>query len=191
MDINNLSKKYKILIGVIILIVTAGVYYASISSKSSDVFDSVAEEVEEAADEKAETFFVEITGQVNSPGVYELDRKILVIELINLAGGLKDSADLQIVHKDIVLSKYVEPFQKIYIPGNFENNKSNSSTSVGNSLISINNASVEELDSLPGVGPVTAEKIISARPFSSLEDIKNVDGIGESLYNKIISQITL
>src|SRR5690606_11529950 len=115
--------------------------------------------------------YYEITGQVNSPGVYESTDKIMVIELISMAGGLTEQADLHKVHKDISLSALVEERQKIYIPALFEKDQKSSSSSSGSvgsisGKVSINSATSQELETLPDVGPATASKIISARPFS-------------------------
>ncbi len=57
--------------------------------------------------------------------------------------------------------------------------------------VNINNASLEKLDSLPGIGPVMAQKIIDGRPYEKIEDLLNVSGIGESLFSKIKNQICI
>mgnify|MGYP003831478351 FL=1 len=57
--------------------------------------------------------------------------------------------------------------------------------------MNINNASLEKLDSLPGIGPVMAQKIIDGRPYEKIEDLLNVSGIGESLFSKIKNQICI
>jgi competence protein ComEA len=134
-------------------------------------------------------FYIEVVGQVKNPGVYELNKNLLVLEAIEAAGGFTDDADLQYVHKSIALSEIVKANQKIYIPA--KNSDSSAAISANsNGLININTASLDELDTLPGIGAVYAAKIIAGRPYAAIEDIKN-SGIGESLYNKIAELITL
>lgn len=202
MDLQNLTTKQKVVI-LIILSLGCAVYlvltksglgiYRGDKSTGEDKFveKSISNEEKKAEDNK----YYEITGQVNNPGVYEGIDRIMVIELISLAGGLTDSADLYIIHKDISLSAIVEDRQKIYIPALFERGLS-SSLSGGrqgqtNGKVSINNATSQELESLPDIGSATSAKIIGARPFASLEDLKKVQGIGDKTYNNIVSLISL
>ena len=64
-------------------------------------------------------------------------------------------------------------------------------TENGSNCVNINNDSLEKLDSLPGIGPVMAQKIIDGRPYEKIEDLLNVSGIGESLFSKIKNQICI
>ena len=64
-------------------------------------------------------------------------------------------------------------------------------TEDSSSCVNINNDSLEKLDSLPGIGPVMAQKIIDGRPYEKIEDLLNVSGIGESLFSKIKNQICI
>lgn len=134
--------------------------------------------------------YVEVVGEVKNPGIYKINKPLMLLELIDLAGGLTSDADLDYLHKSLPLSKIVANNDKIYIPklGGVANT---SSQSVSTSLININTASLTELDELPGVGAATAQKIIAGRPYSTLDDLKSLDGISDSLYNKIVSLITL
>jgi competence protein ComEA len=200
MDIKNISKKQRILIALgVILILLIGLYFANgqghnLDFSSSEKSSSIQKANEDMVNEDFR--YVEITGQVLSPGVYEISRSLMVIELIELAGGLTEFADLETVHKDISLSGIVEDRQKIYIPA-LPDYKNGSKDIVGpmgsdnSSKININTATLEQLDALPDIGPSTANKIISARPYKTIEDLKNVEGIGEKTYNNLISVITL
>jgi competence protein ComEA len=200
MEIKNLTKKQRILILSIVLPVLVGAFY--FVNKQDLDYEYTAQDNESKIQEQDRfstgdnSRYVEITGQVTSPGVYEVSRQLMVIELIELAGGLTEFADLEVVHKDISLSGIIEDRQKIYIPAlpEFKNNSSNSLKSVGGengAKININTATQEQLDALPDIGPSTAGKIISARPFKAVEDLKDVEGIGEKTYNNLISVITL
>lgn len=125
--------------------------------------------------------FASITGQVVNPGVYVISEGMRVSNLIDLAGGLTTEADSVFVSEQLNFSKKVEDEEHIYIPTQSEA-VAGASTS---GKISLNSASKTELESLPGVGESTAQKIIDARPFNSIEDLLNVEGIGDSKFNQI------
>ena len=124
------------------------------------------------------SYFIEILGQVNNPGVYEVEGELLVIDAIEIAGGLTQYADLEYVHKVIPLSKKVNPEFKIFIP---EINSINS----GSNLFSINTCSKEELTSINGIGDVTAKKIIDNRPYLDWDDLKNKTNLKESILESL------
>ena len=101
-------------------------------------------------------------------------------DAIEKAGGLTDNADVQ----SISMIEQLSPDTVLIIPSIQETKE----------LVSINNASLEELDTLPGVGPSIAQRIIEYRkeqPFTSLEDLKNVKGIGDKTFEKMKEQISL
>jgi competence protein ComEA len=137
-----------------------------------------------------EGFYVEILGQVKNPGVYYIRNKTLVLQVLDLAGGITSDADLSYIHKSIYLSKYVEPQQKIYIPAQNESIVTSSIQS-SNVLISINQATQSELENLSGVGSVTAQKIIAGRPYSRIGDLVEMRIVTQGVYDKIVSQIAL
>ena len=124
---------------------------------------------------------VDIQGAVNKPGLIILKDSSRVSDLINAAGGLAENADKSWVAKNINLAQVLTDGAKIYIPTILELEKTSSSNLqvLGNTdLININNASESELDSLPGIGKVTAQKIIShncqrIKPQSEIHKIPN------------------
>lgn len=130
--------------------------------------------------------FVDIDGAVNKPGVYELMQGDRVIDAIEAAGGLAEDAYTKNLNKARVLVDG----EKIYILtlGELKNDSEDSS------LININTASINELTSLPGIGEVYAKRIIDYRnvkPFGSIEEIKNIEGIGDKTFEKIKELITI
>lgn len=139
------------------------------------------------------TIMVHISGQVYKPGLVELESGSRVADAVNKAGGLKGDADLDRIN----LAKKLADEEKIYVPKVGENidNVSNISVTEGSSIgsntdgkIDINNATKEELISLPGIGEVIADRIIEYRKnnrFKTIEDIKNVSGIGSKKYEGI------
>lgn len=153
-----------------------------------------------------------VAGAVKNEGIYELDENSRIADCIEKAGGLTEDANI----KDINLAYVLEDGMKVYIPKNSDKNEIKDDTSTyvskgnGNvdintstskntgvskntntqsNKININTANQTELETLPGIGPSTAIKIINYRKengkFANIEDIKKVSGIGESKYAQI------
>lgn len=159
--------------------------------------------------------FVDVKGEVNAPGVYELKDTNNVNDAINTAGGLTGNSDTSNINLSkklsdemviIVYSKedirLMNEEKKIVCPEinnacvTPKDEKAKLEDNVDdNGLININTASKEELLNLNGVGESKAKSIIEYRDknglFESIEDIKNVSGIGDSLFEKIKDQITV
>lgn len=139
---------------------------------------------------------VHITGAVPRPGVYALPQGARVQDGISAAGGFLAEAD----KSNINLAELLDDGEKLDIPF-IEGGSPVLSTPVPQvvatttELININTASTAELDSLPGIGPTTAQKIIDYRtqngPFVNTEDIINVPGIGPGTYERIKDLITV
>lgn len=152
------------------------------------------EEVEEVIEEKPK-IYVDIAGAVINPGVYVLDEGSRVNDLLILAGGVSKEANLENVNLAYILTDGV----KITIPNKKDNTKNLVQTSLFNTskseIININQATIDELTTLSGIGESIAEDIINYRKqngnFKKKEDIKNVSGIGESKYSKIKDKITV
>lgn len=150
------------------------------------------------------TIFVDIGGAVKSPMLAELPDGSRVDDAIQAAGGLKQEADMSNINR----AEFLLDGQKIYIPslavdadGNVIEGAAASGTSDAASGVSasgkvnINTADSTQLQTLNGVGPATAQKIIDYRQsngsFASVEDIKNVSGIGEKTFEKLKDYITI
>lgn len=139
---------------------------------------------------------VHITGAVPRPGVYALPKGARVQDVISAAGGFLAEAE----KTNINLAALVEDGEKLDIP--FIEGASpvlatpeEAVVVTTTELININTASQAELESLPGIGPTTAQKIIEYRdangPFLNTEDIINVSGIGPGTYERIKDLITV
>ena len=130
---------------------------------------------------------VYIAGEVNTPGVFELDEDSRVEDAIASAGGLTNLANI----KNINLALIIEDGEKIYIPNINDNDIIDYSAqeSPKSSKVNINKADVSELQNLPGVGVSLAEKIFNYRKengnFKKIEDLKNVNGIGEKKFEAL------
>ena len=145
---------------------------------------------------------VEVAGAVEKPGVYKFQNGARVDDALIVAGGLSFSADREWVEKMLNRAAKLTDGQKIFIPDKqssvlsakknegYQNVSSNFSAS-GANLVNINTASAKELDSLPGIGQVYAQKIIEQRPYSNLEELVSKKVIPQSLYEKIKDKITV
>lgn len=140
---------------------------------------------------------VDVAGAVEKPGVYTLALGSRIFDLLVKAGGLSASSDRDWVAKNLNQAKILADGAKIYIPSIGEvkdgkmPNDGNNLLGISTGLLNINSASKSELETLPGVGPVTAGKIIAGRPYSSLEELKSKKAIGNSVYEKIKDLLTL
>ena len=168
---------------------------------TSTVEQLAAEESPEENPEPKE-IFVHLSGAVNKPGVLKLSEGTRVYEAVEMAGGLEVDAD----SSGINLARTLQDEERIHIPREGEvqtspvlytNNLMQSMVGgTGQSgLININSADSAALQTLTGIGPSTAEKIMDYRqssgPFRSIEQIKEVSGIGEKTYEKFKDKICI
>ncbi len=204
---NNLYKT--IIIGIVLIINTLliiGIIY--IINKNENDIDDYSEElyinnsiIDNSTDtneieENTEKIIIYITGEVNNPGVYELDLDSRITDAIEKAGGITANANLENVN----LAYKLSDGQKIKIPSIKDENNGNNIIANDEEVIiqdmnnntekiNINTASKSELTSLSGIGESTAQKIIDYRSengnYKSIEDIKKVSGIGDNKYNQI------
>jgi len=143
---------------------------------------------------------VYVSGAVAYPDVYELASDSIVKDAIEAAGGPTDEADLNRIN----LARRVHDEEQIYVPRKGEESPPVSppsdspllpSSSQEGGKVNINTATAEELDALPGIGPSIAQRIIDYRttngPFRSIEEIKNVKGIGDITFEKLKDKITV
>lgn len=149
-----------------------------------------------------EPIVVHVIGAVARPGVYNLPTGSRVQDAVRAAGGLLAEADKEAINLAARLEDG-EQLEVPYLPGMEPVGTPSSSFQVipgdsgapSSSLININTATLEELDTLPGIGPTTAQKIIDYReqhgPFARIEDIMNVSGIGPATFERIQDLITV
>lgn len=145
---------------------------------------------------------VDIKGAVKDPGVYEIKKESRVTDLINLAGGVTEGADLNATNLSTKLKD--EDCIVIYKKGDIEKIQ-NLQSSIGNSIVSkleskdtiinINTARKEELKTLTGIGDAKAEAIIKYREenggFKFAKELTKVDGIGEKTLSKFIDKVDI
>ena len=213
--LDNLTKKQKIIVIAIAGIVAIGIMYfiynknqvkEDINIENEILVNNVITNENNTNDD---IVIIHITGSVKNPGIVKLKEGSRIEDAIEAAGGLTENADITKVN----LAYVVEDGTKIKIPSASEEDigdediidsksgdniiieentiSSNNSTQT----ININKATEKEFETLPGIGPSLASKIIEYRnqngKFGSIEDIKNVNGIGDNKYEKIKDLITV
>lgn len=167
-------------------------YFQSEDSGEKDVIQSEDSLEEDTSPTEASKIFVQVSGAVNSPGVYELNADDRVFLAIEAAGGLREDAD----DAGLNQAAFLEDGQKIYVYTVDEAKEQEAERVTSDSkehLLNINTATKEELMTLSGIGESKAESILQYRTehggFSSIEDLKNISGIKDGVYQKIADQI--
>lgn len=144
----------------------------------------------EMAETPTEIIVVYVCGEVILPGVYELPKGSRIVAAIEAAGGFAENAAREAIN----LAEALKDGMQINVPGKEEAAQVNALMErQKQGLVNINQASVQDLCTLPGIGEAKALSIINYRSecglFQSIEDIQNVSGIGESLYLQIKDKI--
>lgn len=177
--------------------------------------NSSQEEKEEVEEKKIAVIYVDVGGAVKNPTVYEMPSESRVFEAIEKAGGLTPDADTSTLN----LAQILQDQDKLIVPTKgvvstnhpmdssrasntgvisqsssaYITNGSKTSDTTGDKQVNINTATSEELQTLTGIGPSTAEKIITYRQeqgkFEKIEDITKVSGIGEKTFQKFKAKI--
>lgn len=193
---------------IVIFLLSALIYnLLYMNNKKNDIIEEIEEnEYIEVIEEEIKTIFVDVGGEVISPGLYELPENSRINDAISIAGGVTSDADLTTVNLAYILSdamKIIIPKKEIkktvtntvkkQSPQVVTTNITVNENEENNGMVNINTATFDELKKLTGIGDSTAQKIIDYRnengAFKSKEDIKNVSGIGESKYNSIKNNI--
>lgn len=174
-----------ILCGLIFAVFGALIYKNTYLANSDSLEVLSAESRDESGTHS--TVIVEVVGEVNNPGVYEIEEGSRVENVMKIAGGVTDSADISWMNKFLNRAAIVADGQKIYIPSIEENSQSavlsatdaggdqtvSSSNATGlQEKININTSTIEALDALWGIGRITAQNIIDQRPYSKVEELK-------------------
>lgn len=149
---------------------------------------------ESIVQEEGEMIFVDIAGAVNRPGVYQLPSGSRVNDLIMACGGLTSWASRDFLEKNLNRARFLEDGEKLFIPHQGQEETDYQKGSLGEK-ININQASRQELMLLPGIGEKYAQAIIDYRQsqgkFDSVEEIKEVQGIGEKTFEEIKDRLTI
>ena len=143
--------------------------------------------------------YVQISGAIKNPQVINLKKGSRVFDLINAAGGFTDDASKIYINKILNLARILEDGEKVYIPFSIEELEpdftNKYTTDNKNTLVNINTANKQQLITLPQVGDSIADKIIDYRTtngeFKSIDEIKNVSGIGDKAFEEMKNLITI
>lgn len=177
-----------LILGLVLLAV--GVFQLISSSASSNQIEIVSPNqngLQQAADQTSE-IIVDVAGAVVKPGVYSLTSGARLQEAILVAGNFSVKADLAWVAKNLNLAAKLQDGGKIYIPqkGEVTAVSTQQAQVITNSAkVNINSATQAQLEALPAIGPVTAGKIIAARPYNSVEELLTKKVVGKSTFGKI------
>ncbi|MFA6981763.1 MAG: helix-hairpin-helix domain-containing protein [Patescibacteria group bacterium] len=174
-------------------------------------FDRKRREQSEVALEESpeQDIFADISGAVSSPGVYKLPYGSRVTDLLRACGGALDNASVEWLSKNLNLSDKLQDSEKIYIPFDWEVQEYTSyklvplvaTQKVGDTkattnqdaastlLVNVNTASQDELEELPGIGEVTAKRIIENRPYEDLSDLSEKASLSSSVAEKIVDLV--
>ncbi len=204
-SLNIKQKKIIVIVGIIVLVLIIIYFYNSRLETPQLEDDILIEENQtnsnlSSKNEEKDLIIIHITGAIKIPGIVKLEEGARIEDAINKAGGLTEDADISRVNLAYVLEDGVkikipsnsdigDLGENIIINGSGDNILEDFENSSDNNILNINKATEQELEDLPGIGPSLASKIIEYRnkngKFSSVEDIKNVNGIGESKYENI------
>ena len=213
MDLQGFIKKYPFLkrhwlpialgfFGLIFLGYGLIVLFGSSDSAKDVVFEAQEDSVLSSESSSSSTsqlrqLVVDVEGAVLKPGVHHVSSNSRLQDALIAAGGLSSDADRDWVTKNLNLAVKVTDGTKIYIPklGEQETERIKGIKSIkggdAEDQVNINTASEQALDSLPGVGPVTAQKIINGRPYGSIQELLSRKIVGSKVLEEIKEKITV
>jgi competence protein ComEA len=144
---------------------------------------------------------IDVAGAVASPGIYTLARGSLVADAVAAAGGPAADADLDRINKamplqdtmQVFVPRVAQPIPKMINPpaSSAPAPVRSGQTAVLSKPVNLNTATLDELDTLPGVGPATAQRIVEGRPYGAVEDLMRVKGIGQATFDKLKDLVTV
>ena len=189
-----MRKFFEITLGIMIGLTFSGLLYLTVRAPAGEA-------VTLKPTSTPEPIFVYLTGAVLHPGVYQVPPESHLVDVIQLAGGFAEGADLNQVN----LAEKVVDGSRVNIPGAAEiptpqltiggNGLLVTPTPPAGELVNLNTASAAVLEQLPGIGPTTAQKIVEYRqangPFTRVEDLLKIPGIGPASLEEIRSLVTL
>ncbi|GAA3017062.1 helix-hairpin-helix domain-containing protein [Tetragenococcus solitarius] len=163
--------------------------------QSDDPFQQITETTEKETEESSNKIIVDIKGEVNQPGVYELEGDARVKEGILKAGGLTKKAE----EKQLNLAEKLNDQQMVYVPNKKEAKEmeaaGENTEEQNDEMIDINAADLTELQKINGIGPAKAQAIIDYReengPFKTVDELSEISGFGEKTVEKLRDSIRI
>lgn len=201
----------------LIITITSLVIYAKNSQNSEEEIETsfTSPQSRLSRDEGGQTkIFIDVSGAVKKPNLYQIDFGARLKDVVDKAGGLSDEADTAFFNRNFNLARIVTDQEKIYIPsieeingGVFIQNQRTldyvspvtgdvniaptADTLTNNQFTNLNSATIEELDQLPGIGQITANKIIINRPYSNIEELLTKKVVNKGVFEKIKALISI
>lgn len=188
----NFFDKYKLALGLSIIglvLILGGIFASGINNSKPKVFPK------ESLIQGEKFISVDISGSIKTPGVYKLNDGDRIEDAIEAAGGFSENANQEYISKYINLAQKLVDGSKVYIPKVGEQipirGQAGSVAGATITSVNINTATQAELEALPGIGPVTASKIISDRPYQKVEELLSKKIVSKAVFEKIKDQIVV
>lgn len=211
-EAKKMFKKYKaevflIILSIITTIIGGSMYLKESKNEPNEDKMIVAQPAIKETPPTQEKLYIDISGAVKKPNLYQATPGSRLKHILDAAGGLSEDADMLYFSRYYNVAKILQDEEKIYIPSQIEvanglfsqempitQNTTSSTNETAleqntSTKININTASLPELESLPGIGAVTAQKIIDARPYASVEDLVSLKVISATTLEKIRDSI--
>ena len=196
-SLSNPQKKALLFVAVVAVGISLLLLLSAQARPTADVLRATPQP---SASESVEQSFlvIDVQGEVKEPGLYQLPLGARVGDAIKAAGGVRKGSETSSVN----LARFLEDGEQIYVAGNIHNEILESAGGAGISRgagiggkLNLNRATVNELDGLPGVGPVLAKRIVEYRNsngnFSSVDELQKVSGIGPAKYGELQNFVTV
>lgn len=187
-----------------LILTGAGLLFQKIQNEATPKVEILGESVASNSANLVSKITVEVAGEVNKPGVYELAVNSRVNDALNRAGGVSSNANIEWMDRFVNKAAKLSDGQKIYIPSINEQSELVSATNPsGGSMdqsgtadsqtntVNINAASKSQLESLWGIGPVIAQNIIDQRPYSATQDLLSRKIVKQNVFDRIKNQISV
>lgn len=187
------------LVGIVLIM---GGVFASGLHKSKPKDSSAQNFPKESLVDSQKMLSVDVSGAVVKPGVYQLKDGSRIEDAMSAAGGFAENANKEYVSKYLNMAQKLSDGSKVYVPVEGEQVSGTVSGGIGgsgavagvastDSKVNINTATQAELEALPGIGPVTASKIISDRQYQAVEDLLNKKVVSKAVFEKIKDQLVV
>lgn len=207
---NNSSIDYRrdIYLIPIIVCITSIVLIQLYKNTPKTTHDNSLQQIYNEQKKSVRTIYVDLSGAITRPHVYMVQEGTRLFQLIESAGGFSESCDTAFFARNYNMSIVLSDQMKIHVPSLLEtsnglitenrkvvslSNRSQDQSEKSpdiNKLVSINEASQADLESLPGIGSVTAKHIIATRPYDTIDQIVEKGVLKKALFDKIKDQIT-
>ncbi len=141
---------------------------------------------------------IDVSGAVNKPGVYKLAFDSRIEDAVSASGGLRSDANNEYISKYLNMAQKLVDGTKVYIPTQGESGIVTAGVGVSTvgsvagasaTQVNINSAGQADLEALPGIGAVTAAKIIASRPYQTIDDLQTQKIVSKTTFEKIKSLI--